>query len=90
MPEPKTIDITPSWPAALQILLAALQNGTPEGKRIARAELRHMAQAAEAAKQAITARDELLAALHKIAFECASYNECWETAQAALAKAQGG
>lgn len=37
--------------------------------------------------QLIAAAPELLDALRKIAFECASYNDCWETAQAAIAKA---
>ena len=33
-------------------------------------------------------REIIVAALHKIAFSCASYNECWETAQAAIIKSR--
>lgn len=43
----RTIDITPTWVAVLPILLAALENGTDEGKRIAREELQRMADAAD-------------------------------------------
>ena len=38
----------PSWAGVLPILLAVLENGTEEGRRIARAELRRMADAADA------------------------------------------
>jgi hypothetical protein len=39
----ETIDITPTWAAVMPILLAALEDGTDEGKRIARAELTRLA-----------------------------------------------
>lgn len=38
------IDITPTWPQAVEILIAALENGTETGQAAARAELRRMAQ----------------------------------------------
>jgi hypothetical protein len=44
---PKTIDLTPTWTAVLPILFAALEDGTPEGKRMAREEIRQMARAAD-------------------------------------------
>ena len=45
--EAATIDVTPTWQAVLPILFAALEDGTDEGKKIAREELRRMAQAAD-------------------------------------------
>ncbi len=36
------IDITPSWSAAIAICIAALEDGTEYGKRLARAELHSM------------------------------------------------
>lgn len=46
-PESKSIDITPTWSGVLPALLAAVADGTPEGKRMAREELGRMAQAAD-------------------------------------------
>ena len=43
----KTIDITPTWTAILPALIAALEDGTAEGKRLAREELKTMARAAD-------------------------------------------
>lgn len=43
-----TIDLTPTWEAILPILLAALEDGTDAGKKIAREELTRMAKAADA------------------------------------------
>jgi hypothetical protein len=43
----ETIELTPTWQGVLPILLAALEDGTKEGKRIAREELRRMAEAAD-------------------------------------------
>jgi hypothetical protein len=37
------IDLTPTWKAAMPIIIAALQDGTPEGKRLAREELMDLA-----------------------------------------------
>lgn len=38
------IDMTPTWPQAVEILIAALEDGTDTGKAAARAEFRRMAQ----------------------------------------------
>lgn len=38
----------PIWAGILPILLAVLENGNAEGRRMARAELRRMADAADA------------------------------------------
>lgn len=43
----KTIDLTPTWSAVLPILLAAIESGNEEGRRIAKLELSRMAQAAD-------------------------------------------
>ena len=43
----ETVDVTPAWPAAAQILLAAIEHGTGEGKRIAREEIMRMAEIAQ-------------------------------------------
>ena len=43
-PDGKTIDISLSWPAAMEILIAALENGTDKGKAMARSELRALAK----------------------------------------------
>ncbi len=42
------IDATPTWAAILPILLAVLEDGDAEGRKMARAELRRMADAADA------------------------------------------
>ena len=48
LPEgPRVIDATPTWSAVLPLLFAALENATEDGKRIARAELQRMAEAAD-------------------------------------------
>lgn len=41
------IDMTPTWPQAVEILIAALEDGTETGKAASRAELRRMAQILE-------------------------------------------
>lgn len=64
--KPLTIDLTPTWPAVLPILLAALEDGTEEGKRMAREELKRMAQVAEAAKSAIDQRAALMASVRSL------------------------
>lgn len=43
----RTIDCTPTWRAILPMLRAAVENGTPEGRRIAWEELARMADAAD-------------------------------------------
>lgn len=37
-------DITPTWRAAAEVILMCLENGTDEGKRLARDEVRLMAR----------------------------------------------
>lgn len=44
----QTIDMTPTWAALMPILLAAVEDGTEEGKRIARAELTRLAHTVDA------------------------------------------
>lgn len=39
----ETIDMTPTWAEAVEMLICTLENGTHRGKEIARAELRRMA-----------------------------------------------
>ena len=43
----KTIDCTPTWQAALQIYLAALEHGNAEGKKAALQGLKQMATVAQ-------------------------------------------
>ena len=40
----QTIDLTPTWPEAANILLMVLENGNETGKANARKEIRRMAQ----------------------------------------------
>ena len=47
-----TIDMTPTWVAVLPIMLAALTDGSPEAQRIAKEELKRMAELADAYKNA--------------------------------------
>ena len=42
------IDMTPTWPEALNMLRAVLENGTDEGKTMAWEQLEHMARVAQA------------------------------------------
>lgn len=42
--ERKMIDMTPTWAAIMPILFAGLENGTPDGKRIAKEELMRLAR----------------------------------------------
>lgn len=42
-----TIDLTPTWTGVLPIIIYALENGTEEGKRMAKLELKTMAEAAD-------------------------------------------
>ena len=43
----RMIDMTPSWPEALTMLRAIIENGTDEGKALAWTELRRMAEIAQ-------------------------------------------
>lgn len=47
MPTKAIIDMTPTWLGILPLLLAALENGTAEGRNAAMTELRRMAQLAD-------------------------------------------
>ncbi len=42
-----TIDLTPTWSGVLPVLLAALTEGTEEGRRLAKIELARMARIAD-------------------------------------------
>ena len=42
-----TIDVTPAWTGVLPMLIAALENGSEVGRKIAREELARMARAAD-------------------------------------------
>ncbi len=44
----EVIDCTPTWEGVTQVLLAVLEDGSEEGKRIAREELVKMAKVADA------------------------------------------
>lgn len=43
----KMIDITPQWIGVLPIMIMAIENGTPEGRKIAIEELQRMAALAD-------------------------------------------
>lgn len=42
-----SIQLTPTWRGLLPAFIAVLESGTDEGKRLAREELRRMAEAAD-------------------------------------------
>jgi hypothetical protein len=44
----RTIDLTPTWAGLMPALFACLQNGTPEGQELARAELMRLADSVDA------------------------------------------
>lgn len=54
----RTIDMTPTWPEAARLLLAVLENGTDEGKALARAEIQRMADLLHQMQQEARAADE--------------------------------
>tara|TARA_R110002126_G_scaffold290704_4_gene448340 strand:- start:29081 stop:29281 length:201 start_codon:yes stop_codon:yes gene_type:complete len=39
---PLTIGLTPTWTEAARIICAVMENGTPEGKAMARDQIMHM------------------------------------------------
>ena len=47
MTEPKTVDVTPTWRGVIPLILAALENGTDAGRRLALSEIGRMAEAAD-------------------------------------------
>jgi len=54
-----TVDITPTWVAVVPVLLAAIENGTSEGRRLAIEELKRMASIADAYVAANKEADEV-------------------------------
>lgn len=50
---PETIDLTPTWRGTMQIIIAALENGTETGRKLARAELMDLAGKLDASKFAM-------------------------------------
>lgn len=51
------IDMTPTWPEALRMIRAVLENGTDHGKDLAWAELERMAKIAQQAVDEANAAD---------------------------------
>jgi hypothetical protein len=47
----RTINMTPTWADLLPAMLAVIENGTPEGQTVIRAELARMAKAADWARE---------------------------------------
>lgn len=58
-----TLDLTPTWAAIMPALVAALQHGTPEGQRLAAAELESLAAKVDAMNRAAKAWADLAADL---------------------------
>jgi len=52
------IDMTPTWPEALRMLRAVIDNGTDEGKALAWAEIERMAKLAQLYTDASKATDQ--------------------------------
>jgi hypothetical protein len=46
-PAIRTVDITPTWASILPVIELALRDGTPDGRAIARAELKRLARIAD-------------------------------------------
>ena len=53
-----TIDLTPTWTGLLPAFIALLQNGSPEGQKVAREELERMAALADSAKRMAARADK--------------------------------
>lgn len=83
----RTIDLTPTWPQAARIIAAALENGTGEGRDMARAELFRMAdllanlQADTAAREARQARTVYLVAKDTTDSEGRPMTVYWHSAE---------
>lgn len=72
--EPRTIDLTPTWPEAARIIAAALENGTGQGRDAARSELFRMAQIIEhLTGQLKAAEDDLATATERLRQLCDPY-----------------
>jgi hypothetical protein len=52
------IDLTPSWSGIMPALIAALENGNDEGRRLARAELMRLAHITDAQNDRIKAENQ--------------------------------
>lgn len=59
------VSLRPSWNATFSIIAAVLEDGTPEGKRLAREELAELARKLEARAAIIAAKDDALAAAER-------------------------
>jgi hypothetical protein len=62
----QTIDLTPTWTGIAPALVAVLQDGTPEGQKQAKIELKRMAQTADLFNEAIKTLQYCEAALREI------------------------
>lgn len=51
-PEGRRIDLTPTWAGLMPALIALIDNGTPEGRAVAVAELQRLAEGMDAANKA--------------------------------------
>ena len=47
MSETETINATPTWEATVRMLMVVLENGTPEGKAMAREEIIRLAKSVD-------------------------------------------
>ena len=55
-----TIDVTPTWRALIPVMIAVIENGTAEGRKLVISELYRMADIADqAVKDAQDANDDL-------------------------------
>ncbi len=52
----ENFDLTPTWEQALKGYLLILENGSPEGKKVAKEELLRMAKAADLYNEVINAQ----------------------------------
>jgi hypothetical protein len=49
----KTVDCTPTWKGIMPAIIAVLEDGTPEGKRLAKEELMDLAAKVDAANKGV-------------------------------------
>jgi hypothetical protein len=82
-----TIDLTPTWAGVLPALLAVLESGTNEGKKMAREELAKMAKGLDRCNAVVPA---LLEALEGVMKPIAGSDKApmYEAARAAIDKAR--
>lgn len=74
--ETQIIDMTPTWSQVLVAILAAITDGNAEGKRIAREELKRMADAADKHNALVKEHIELEAKVAKLRGMCSSLYDC--------------